>query len=60
MDEKEKKILEAVLQQIKRLQSFKRTGKIELTIEINMTQGGIGSAFIQQRMKEEISFKPMI
>jgi hypothetical protein len=44
-------ILEAVYTQLNNLTSLKKTGKIELTLEINMTQGFIGSAYLQDNSK---------
>jgi ribosomal protein L35 len=54
MDEKEKKILESVFAQIKHLKSIKKTGNIKITVELNMSQGNIGSANIENRNKEII------
>lgn len=52
MDDKQKKlnaISEAMQKQIYFLLSKKITGKIELTVEINVTQGFVGSANLSLR-----------
>ena len=54
IDEKEKKIIESMLTQIKHLKSIKKTGNIKITVELNMSQGNIGSANIENRNKEII------
>jgi len=47
MNENEEKILNAVRDKIKSLISTKKSGKIDLSLELNMSQGYIGSAFIR-------------
>lgn len=47
MKEQDKEIASALLKKIKTLISEKKTGKIELTLELNMSQGFIGSAYIR-------------
>jgi len=59
MDEKQKKIFqitEAVEKQINSLTSAGRTGKVLLTlaIELNLSQGFIGSVAITKSVKENI------
>ena len=60
MDNKDKidAILKKTKEQINNLIFSKITGKIALTIEVNMNQGAIGSAFIGK--KENISFTEII
>lgn len=43
-----------MLAQIKHLKSIKKTGNIKITVELNMSQGNIGSANIENRNKEII------
>jgi len=43
-----------MLTQIKHLKSIKKTGNIKITVELNMSQGNIGSANIENRNKEII------
>ncbi len=47
MKDSEEKILNAVRDKIKSLIFEKKSGKIELNLELNMSQGFIGSAFIK-------------
>lgn len=54
MDKKEQAIHNRIEEQIKSLKSLKYTGKIALTVEINLSQGFIGSAFLN--IKENINF----
>jgi hypothetical protein len=54
MKDREEKILKAVQNQIVRLISDKRSGRIEITVELNMTQGFIGSADIRSSSRENI------
>jgi hypothetical protein len=60
MDNKDKTdaILKKTKEQINNLILSKITGKIALTIEVNMNQGAIGSASIGK--KENISFTEII
>ena len=53
-ENKDREILEAVLSEIKTLKSIKKTGKIQLTLELHMSQGAIGSAFIDIRTREDM------
>jgi hypothetical protein len=57
MSEKEEKILKAVHNQIIRLISEKKSGRIDITLELNMSQGTIGSADIRNNCRETI-FSP--
>lgn len=60
MRSSEEKILNAVREKIKTLISAKKSGKIELNLELNMSQGYIGSAFIRdysQIPREDIFLK---
>lgn len=54
MDKKEQAIQDKIADQIKHLKFSKYTGKIALTVEINLSQGFIGSAFLT--VKENINF----
>lgn len=54
MDKKEQAIHNRIEEQIKSLKSLKYTGKIALTVEMNLSQGFIGSAFFN--VKENINF----
>jgi hypothetical protein len=54
MDKKEQAIQDKIAEQIKNLKSSRYTGKIALTVEINLSQGFIGSAFLN--IKENINF----
>ena len=49
-------ILKKAKEEINNLILSKKSGKINITLEINMTQGAIGSAFINNNAKESISF----
>lgn len=57
MDEKQRKIAainDAIGKKINHLISEKVSGKIELTVILNITQGHIGSADIRNDSKESI------
>lgn len=57
MDEKQKKIFqitEAVEKQINSLLSKKISGKIQLTVELNVTQGFLASADLRNDSRENI------
>jgi hypothetical protein len=54
MDKKEQAIHDRIVEQIKSLKSASYTGKIAITVEINLSQGFIGSAFMN--VKENINF----
>lgn len=59
MDEKQKTlklITDAIEKQINNLQFVKKTGTIELTVRLNMSQGFIGAAAIKN-VSEEVIFK---
>ena len=61
MDDKQKKlnaVSEALQRKIILLLSGKPTGKIELTVEINVSQGFMGDVFLQTKpvSRERISF----
>ncbi len=47
MKDSEEKILNAVRDKIKTLISTKKSGKIDLSLELNMSQGSIGSAYLK-------------
>jgi len=49
-----KDILTATESEIKNLINLKKTGKFELTLELNMNQGGLGKTYIRQHTREEI------
>jgi len=56
--EKEDKIadvLAAVREAIIPLTFGKYTGKVELTLEVNLTQGGIGDTFLHTHAREKIA-----
>ena len=53
-DEKLLSIVETISKQINYLTIAKCTGKYNLTIELNMNQGGITDAFLQKETKERI------
>jgi tRNA(Phe) wybutosine-synthesizing methylase Tyw3 len=53
-DEKLLSIVETISKQINYLTISKCTGKYNLTIELNMNQGGITDAFLQKETKERI------
>ena len=48
-------ILATIKKQIISLQGKGISAKYELTIEINMTQGSIGDAFLNTKMRERIT-----
>ena len=55
--EKEKILLnitDAVKRQIICLTSAKKTGQYDIRIELNLSQGGIGSVFMSQQTRERI------
>ena len=56
--QKIKTIADEIQKQIFYLLSAKTTGKIELTVEIHATQGGIGDVFMQTKpvARERICF----
>jgi hypothetical protein len=57
MEKREKKIasvMAATEEQIKSLTSAKKSGKYELTIELNMVDGGIADAFLHKNSREKI------
>ena len=56
-DDKVEKVLDAAKNQIKNLILSKKTGKVELILELNFSQGGIGSAFCSTNSRETICFK---
>lgn len=49
-------ILKKAKEQLNCLILSKKSGKINITLEVNMTQGAIGSAFINNSAKESIVF----
>jgi len=56
-EEKEKTLInitEAVRRQIYSLICAKKSGKFELTLELNLSQGGIGDAYIHSHAREKI------
>lgn len=61
MDKRQKiqMITDEIQKQIFYLLSAKTTGKIELTVEIHSTQGGIGDVFLQMKpvSRERIIFE---
>jgi hypothetical protein len=55
--EKQKKIdviLAAARRQINILTSAKKSGKYELTLELNVSEGGIGDTFLRSQTRERI------
>lgn len=54
-------ILKKAKEQINNLILSKKSGKINITLEINMTQGAIGTAFISKSTRGEgINFNDLI
>jgi len=53
-DKTVKNILAAAEKQIIFLLSEKKTGKFELTLELHLSQGGLGKAFIRNYDRESI------
>jgi len=49
-----KEILLATEKQIKNLINLKKTGQYQLTLELNLNQGGLGKTYIKQETREEI------
>ncbi len=54
MKEKEEKILKAVQHQLVRLIAEKKSGRVEITLELNMSQGFIGAADIRSNCRDNI------
>jgi len=54
-DDKITDILCSIKKQIILLQSKGISAKYELTLELNMTQGGIGDAFLNTKARERIT-----
>ena len=55
--DKEKTLLTitaAIRKQIISLTTAKKTGKYEINIEVNLSQGGIGSVFVTPKGREQI------
>jgi len=54
MKDREEKILKAVQNQLNRLIADRRSGRVEITVELNMSQGFIGAADIRSSSRENI------
>lgn len=53
-EEKRSDVLALIEEQIKFLTSVKKTGKYKITVEINLTDGGIGEIFLDNQSREKI------
>jgi len=49
------KIVDEVRGKIKHLTLLKISGKYELTVEINVTQGAIGNVYVRNNAREKLS-----
>lgn len=49
------KITDEVRGKIKSLTLLKKSGRYDLTIEINLTQGAIGSVYVRNNAREKLS-----
>lgn len=56
-DDKLDDILFAIRKKINSLISDRKTGKYMLTIEVNLSQGGIGDVFLTSTDKERVQFE---